>query len=237
MDLRKIFSDNIFEFRSHIIDDMIKCGIPFETIDRIAIDCSDIEDILFVLKDVKIKRILEVGAYAGFSTLVFRIAFPEASIISIDPNFVIDADVPGNNRNKLHVRSIFDTIVSKYDLKLIFRYNAYFSCLPQEESLRFHRDYNDNIMDIPIIDDDTISQNGKYDFIFIDADHYAKSVYSDLMKSKDYLADEGLILLHDMEGKWGQEVKNGIHQFLFDNTEYSFREVNNIGVINRRNLL
>jgi hypothetical protein len=37
----------------------------------------------------------------------------------------------------------------------------------------------------------------KYDFIFIDGDHAAKTVYQEIARALDLLRDDGVIVLHD----------------------------------------
>ena len=70
-----------------------------------------------------------------------------------------------------------------------------------------------------------------YDLVFIDADHYEETVYSDLSLSHNHLACDGIITLHDFSGKWANEVKLGVERFLQDQPSYSLKVWENLGFL------
>ncbi len=77
-----------------------------------------------------------------------------------------------------------------------------------------------------------IAEYAPYDLAFIDGDHHADSVYSDLSLIHPYLAQNAIIVLHDVSG-WEEEVCAGIAQFIQAHPEFSLKTDYNLGFLSR----
>ena len=91
------------------------------------------------------------------------------------------------------------------------------------------------MLNIPVVSS-IPEQNKKFDLIFIDADHYAQSVQSNLELTAKMLNFDGSIVLHDVCGKWGQEVQQGVNLFVGKNTDYMFYIHGTIGIVSKKML-
>lgn len=217
--------------RNQMISAMVSNGMPRETVERICITEEDFAVIKDIIAEVQPRRICEVGSYVGVSTCLLAL-YSDAYIVAVDPNFSVYADVAkdGYVIDK-KTRTFFEVLVETFNLShRITRFDAYFSCLPSQKSLEFHKECNPDIHNIQTIDSE-LEQWKPFDMVFIDGDHYASSVFSDLTKSLDMVTEHSVFILHDMCGYWGEQVKQGIAMFLDNNPSFVFECRGNIGIV------
>jgi len=191
----------------------------------------DLKNIFDAAVGLDIKNILEIGSFVGVSTVALCAMFEQANIVCVDPNLSIktDAEEYGCIADKT-VGFYRNILVNEFGLNKRYScFEGFFSNRPHEHTLAYHRENNPSIDTIKVLKDSGIIFP-KFDLIFLDGDHYAESVYSDLKFAFPMLSDSGVIITHDICDDWGKEVRKGIDKFL---QEYDavFEEYNSIGVI------
>lgn len=227
----------LIALRRAMFNFLIEQKFPELVLKRICVTDEDVADIAKVLNEEfmhPVKNILEVGSYVGVSTILLANLCKDANIDCVDPNLSVDSDMPEGIELRKKTGDYFSLLGMNFSTNIgsrIQRYDAFFSCLPQSQSMEFHKLKNPNILGIPIFN---VDNKKKYDLIFIDADHYHGSVYSDLLLACKLLSQDGCIILHDVLGYWGKEVVLGVKQFLSRVENYYFRTSRNIGIIKRK---
>ncbi|MBI4252667.1 class I SAM-dependent methyltransferase [Candidatus Uhrbacteria bacterium] len=169
-----------------------------------------------------LKNVLEVGTFMGVSTFCIaqRLINNDQHLYTIDPNALLETEVPSVDKEFAGGR--YTLLGRPQDIaKNIFRAtglkrNIHFlqGCLDYQRS-------NDGSQNLRRWSLDFTKKEMKFDFIFIDANHCADAVYSDVSSSTKILADGGVILLHDGRGRWAEEVLYGICKFLEENNNYT----------------
>ena len=107
---------------------------------------------------------------------------------------------------------------------------GFFSCPPQ-------RSFREQLLSCGIRPDridivgDRVGDFAPYDLVFIDGDHFAEAVHSDLSLVSKYLSKMGTIILHDLSGKWANEVETGVRRFLQEHPAHSITVNDNLGFL------
>jgi predicted O-methyltransferase YrrM len=130
---------------------------------------------------LKPHRVLEIGTHIGASTLVIAQAL--ATHAESD-SYLLTGDILDVNDSKQGAFSNLGTLSPREGLtRLDLENRVRFEAKPALQLMR-HLDQ-------------------KFDFIFLDGDHSATSVYQEVAAALDLLSPDGLILLHDFypEGK------------------------------------
>ncbi len=225
-----IIVDNALQSREKAFNVLRGLGVPNEILYSVCLIPDDVIAIYDVAKDRSIKSILEVGSYVGVSAVVLLTLFEQAEILCIDPSLSIKSDVEQYGGNISETTGYyFHKVAHELNLESrISRTKAFFSKSPDEHTMAYHLPNNPDMCDIPVI---SAPIDRKFDLIFIDADHYAESVNSNLILTTKMLSDEGIIFLHDVCGKWGQEVTKGANMFIADHPEYTFKVHKTVGVV------
>ncbi|MGG4340431.1 class I SAM-dependent methyltransferase [Paenibacillus lautus] len=224
--------------RNEMFDIIAKKRFPREALERICITEEDSVVINNIINRTKPHCILEVGSYVGVSTCLLAMKAPWAKVVAIDPNFSVLGDVIKHNSEvKDNSRDFYEELVDYYRLReRVERYDNYFSCFPAESTLNFHSLYNSKILEVQVIDEEILKSRAPFDLIFIDGDHNSSSVFSDLLRAYRYISNNGVILLHDMDGDWGEKVKRGVAQFLEGHPDLKLDINGNIGIIEMENV-
>jgi len=180
-------------------------------------------------------RILEVGAFVGMSTGVLALASEsDAHIVSVDPNLpmrVQGADFGfSDDRRPLSFLLTMLRDIGQQDKVSIL--TGFFSRPPSESLAKQLEQQGVTYKNIEIKAFDA-AQLGPYDFVFVDGDHRAEAVCSDLSFIESCLSANGIIAIHDVTGDWSQEVAVGIQLFCKEHVSYSFRALGNLGFLAR----
>ena len=157
----------------------------------------------------------------------------------------IDADFPVELQNILWVKE-FEIDNQKTNLyfvervllhlKIFTRFTlkrGFFSCcFPNEEDLDKVLNYGIKPEERKIIGPEICQQYRPFDLAFLDGDHRKEAVEQDLILLSNYIRPGGRIVLHDMGlDYWGQEVRQGVKNFLKQHPQKEFRIEGEIGLI------
>lgn len=155
---------------------------------------KNIPFIVFFIKDKNnVKKILEIGSYEGLSSNFFLSYYYRSFLYCVDP--FIEPGKENYNQNFLTTEKNFDNNLK--DLSSRFK-------KIKKRSNDFFRE---------------LSENEKFDIIFIDGAHNSESVYLDAKNSWKYLKKEGYLIFDDFfcnEFKKGNNPIDGIDKFLKD---------------------
>ena len=209
-------------------------GIPKELLYSVCLNPDDIKAIYDITKDKKISQVLEIGSFVGVSAMVLLTLFKKSTICCVDPCLSIRSDAVkyGADLTK-STDYYFQSLSDNFGLgDRITKIKAFFSKMPDSNTITYHLPNNPDMLNIPVISS-IPEQNKKFDLIFIDADHYAESVLSNLTLTTKMLNHGGCVVLHDVCGKWGQEVQKGANSFVSQNMNYDFYIHNTLGVVSK----
>ena len=209
-------------------------GIPKELLYSVCLIPDDIKSIYDIAKDKDISSVLEIGSFVGVSAIVLLTLFKKSKIYCVDPCLSIksDAKTYGVELNE-STDYYFQALSKNFSLcDRITKIKAFFSKIPDDNTIAYHLSNNPDMLKIPVIST-VLEQKRKFDLIFIDADHYAESVESNLKLTTEMLNSNGCVVLHDVCGKWGKEVQKGAQMFIERNTRYKFYIHGTIGVVTR----
>jgi predicted O-methyltransferase YrrM len=198
------------------------CGFDTTAIRQWCIPELDAETLFEATRVNHPKRILEVGTYVGVSTMLMALAEPMATIITIDPNLGLAAEMGsmdsdlGRLEGALRAHDIARAVALQLRVEHRIRFveggfaiGDTFSSILKDPGAR-----------VPVVGPAVCTEHGPFDLIFIDGLHYASAVQADLRLAAEALAPGGTILMHDCIGMWGTNVRAGIFRFLADRTEF-----------------
>lgn len=191
-----------------------------------AIPKNDACKLLELIEVHKPKTILEVGTFVGFSTLLMaKYGHSVFHIHTVDPNFPLLVELGAMNTNthdsKLEVRhqelALRAAQSSGLDSKITFHAGGY-STGSNYASVK-----SDPLCTVPVVGRQVGETCGPFDMIFIDGLHYEDAVLSDLCLAQEFLVPSGVIVLHDVIGGWGSNVRRAVFQFLKENPRFIFQ--------------
>lgn len=226
----------------NVYDYFIGIGFPVDLLDFVCVHSNEAAQIVDLIEEKNPASILEIGTFIGLSTGVIALASaPTSILVAVDPNLPVEIF-----SKKFHYCESRETfwfvrnMLEHFDLcQKVVLLEGYFSCLSSSYRERFVALGGDpTIIDkkkVGIIGEQ-VGQFAPYDLVFIDADHSAESVYSDLSLVQQSLSDDGIIVLHDLDvhGNWGMHVRAGIAKFLQDHPEFSMNINENLGFLRRK---
>ena len=185
---------------------------------------------------------LEIGTFVGVSSTVLGLCIPEAQIICIDSNLPVEAqnflclkqfDIEANKLTNLY---FVDKLINYFGIARRYSLNGgFFSCcFPNEEDRQKLKNKSVEIQETKIIGKDVCEKYAPFDVVFLDADHRKVAVTNDLKLLFPYVADNGIIVLHDVGlDFWGQEVRAGVENFLHEYPQCKFEIQGEIGFIHK----
>ncbi|HKY71393.1 MAG TPA: class I SAM-dependent methyltransferase [Nitrospira sp.] len=162
-------------------------------------------------------NLLEIGTFVGVSTLIMAAKIDDGAVIhTIDPNFPLAVELCAMNtpacgadltvrHQELALRVAQRLGVAQ---KIVFHAGGF------STAATFASTKNDANKTVPVIGPEVCEKHGPFDFIFVDGLHYANAVLSDLRLAYQYLKPGGRIVLHDVIGCWGSNVRQAVYQFL-----------------------
>jgi predicted O-methyltransferase YrrM len=224
---------------------LVSSGLPETLLRDMCVSPDEAARMHNLIVEVQAKRILEVGTFVGLSTALLAMEVGrDGSVVACD----LDLPVPLQARDTryverfgeiatirephsalFYVRSVLDEFGVSDRVQLLA---GCFSCPPQGEFAEQIRRFGLDIDCMPVVGAAAAAGN-PYDLVFIDGDHYAPSVYSDLSLCHQFPEPARTIVLHDVGGGWGREVRAGIDCFLRENPAYSLSLSENVGLLQR----
>jgi predicted O-methyltransferase YrrM len=172
------------------------------------------------------KTILEVGTFVGFSTLLMAKYGPSVfHVHTVDPNFRLQVELGAMNTNahdsNIEVRhqelALRAAQSLGLDSKITFHPGGY------STGSNYASAKSDPLCTVPVVGRQVGETYGPFDMIFIDGLHYEDAVLSDLRLAQEFLAQKGVIVLHDVIGGWGSNVRRAVFQFLTENQKFLFK--------------
>ena len=200
-------------------------GFPPELVAHWSLPRPDAARLVAELTAAQPTNILEVGTFVGFSTLLMATYAPRAAIHTVDPNFPLrveldamhtetaDADVSLQPQDVAQRAAETLQLASQLTFHAGgFSVGATFSSMKREPTET-----------VPIIGPEVCERHGPFDCIFIDGLHYEHAVLSDLRLAGRHLAPGGRIVLHDLIGMWGSNVRRAVYRFLLERPDLALR--------------
>ena len=140
---------------------------------------GDRRAIYYLITSLKPTSVLEIGTHIGASTIHIAAALCNSQIADGKTHELTTVDIRD-------VNSLEDKVWENYGMA--------YSPLQMIEKLGF-ADFVDFVADTSL--QYAASSNKKFDFIFLDGDHSATTVYKEIPVALRLLKDNGVILLHD----------------------------------------
>lgn len=216
-------NDDWFEI---FLDVYTQLGYPRELVTHWSLPKPDGQRLLEQLIAIQPRNILEIGTFVGFTTLMLaKYSHPDARVHTIDPNFPLKVEL-----GSMHTK------VANSDLNLRHQELGLRAAqqLELDHKISFHAGgfstgntfasvKSDPHHTVPIVGQKVCEAFGTFDLIFIDGLHYTEAVLSDLRLAHRYLQQNGYIIVHDVIGMWGSNVRRAIWQFLTEAPEFVFQ--------------
>ncbi len=212
-------------------------GFSAELINDQCISPDDARQIVEIIQKKCPDNILEIGTFVGLSAGVIALSAPDAALTCVDPNLPIKLQSAefGYHNNKGALEFARDMIGCLGKTANVITLEGFFSCFPSKGFATQIRKMDINFDSINIVGS-RVSDFAPYDLIFIDGDHFADSVYSDLSLVYKFLSVDGSIILHDLSDTWASEVKSGTEKFLQEHSQFSLWVKDNLGFLARENI-
>lgn len=193
------------------------------------------------------RRILEIGTYVGVSTMLMALHAPHAIVHSVDPNLPLEIGTPGAGVEHGAVAATgAQDLAAEAARRLgvadrVKLHEGGFAVAADFATRRGEAgDVGADARRRRVVGPSVCREHGPFDVVFVDGLHYADAVLADLSLVVDFLAPGGVILLHDVIGLWGGNVRWAVHRLLERRPEFVFwhepyREVYlSVGVLARR---
>ena len=211
------------------LDHFAKLGYPPNLVTQWSLPKHDGDRVVEEMAAIRPRNILEIGTFVGFTTLLLaHFSQTDSKIHTVDPNIPLKFEL-----QSMHTE-VGDADLSVRPQELGLRVAQR---LQLEKKITFHSggfstektfasSKNDPFQTVPVIGTKVCEEFGPFDCIFIDGLHYTNAVLSDLRLAHQYLEPGGLIILHDVIGMWGSNVRRAVHQFLMEAPGFVFRHGN-----------
>jgi predicted O-methyltransferase YrrM len=209
-------------------------GVPREILNTICISEPEAAQISRLIRKTCPRTILEVGTFIGLSTGVIALAKRKESIqVCVDPGFPVKS-ISANfhhfeDRTTLSfVHAMLKHFGQEQRTILLRGFFSQLSTWAREQIVACGGDPGQ----APIIGKG-IGRYAPYGLAFIDGDHHADAVVGDLSLIAPYMAQNGIIVMHDVSHRWGEQVRAGIAQFVQTHPAYSLKTDHNLGFLSR----
>jgi predicted O-methyltransferase YrrM len=202
-----------------ILDTYTRLGYPRELVTHWALPQRDALQLLELIEQLQPVNILEVGTFVGLATLLMATYAPgQAMVHTVDPNFPLTVELSAMHTKSdgadLSVRQQELALRAAQQLGIVHKITFHaggFSTGATFASIK------QNPADIVrIVGPAVCEAHGPFDLIFIDGLHYSSAVLSDLRLAHCYLKPGGRIVLHDVIGCWGSNIRRAVFQFLLE---------------------
>ncbi len=211
-----------------------KQGVPRDVLRTICVSEQEAAQISHIIKNTHPHMILEVGTFVGLSSGVIALTKSKESIlICVDPDIPLKIISARFNyfedRSMLSfVRAMLKHFGREQQTILLQGFFSGLSTWMREQIISLGGDPERT----PIIGEG-IARYAPYDLVFIDGDHCTEVVVSDLSLITSYVAQDGIIVVHDVSHSWGEQVRAGINHFIQTHPEYSLKIDHNLGFLSR----
>jgi len=128
---------------------------------------AELEEILAACERTDAKKVLEIGTFRGATAAAIAMAFPEATV------YTVDLPEPETAVFNAQSRSLTGCAIKETGVTNVVQ----------------------KWMDSKNLAE--LAQDGPFDFIFVDGDHSEEGVFGDLVRSASLLASTGLMMAHD----------------------------------------
>jgi predicted O-methyltransferase YrrM len=222
--LVKPFSDDPW-FHS-ILSGYADLGYPPELITSWALPFRDARTLAELTDKQKPRNVLEVGTFVGVSTLVMAARLPEGAMIhTIDPNFPLNVELTAMNTpaRGADLTTRHQQLALEVARRLRVAHKITFHAGGFSTSATFASSKHDTSLVAPVIGPKVCEEQGPFDLVFIDGLHYTEAVLSDLRLASRHLKPGGQIVVHDVIGMWGSNVRRAVFQFLSETPNFSFQ--------------
>ncbi|HEU4683249.1 MAG TPA: class I SAM-dependent methyltransferase [Nitrospira sp.] len=201
-------------------------GYPRELVSHWAIPRGDVQRLLAEIDEVRPSRILEVGTFVGVATLMMASQCRDDTIVhSIDPNLPLEIELHAMNTpsTRADVEARPQDIAGRAAERLGLRHKIAFHIGGFSTGATFASTKASPIQTVNIVGPEVCKKFGPFDLIFIDGLHYSDAVLGDLRLARSCISPRGRIVLHDVIGCWGSNIRRAVYQFLGEAPEFVFR--------------
>ena len=204
------------------LDAVAAVGLPQNSTSQWSIPLADAVDLVAALESCHGRnapiRILEVGTFVGVGSLLMLQCFPNASLHSVDPNLPLQTEFEAmrcrHMDGDLRLRTQQYAAMAAERLGVRDRLHLHAGGFATPATFAGGRDA------IPVIGPSVVAEHGPFDAIFIDGLHHEQAVLADLRLALDARRPgNGIILLHDLVGSWGSNVRRAVYRILEDRDE------------------
>lgn len=201
-------------------------GYQRELVSHWALPGRDFRRLLAEIEEAAPLRLLEVGTFVGLSTLAMAFKTGESAVIhTVDPNFPLQVELQAmqtqSREADLTVRS--QALAREAAERLGLAHKIVFHAGGFSTPATFASTKTDPAHTTPVVGPDVCRSHGPFDLIFIDGLHYSDAVLEDLRLARPHLRPGGRIVLHDVIGCWGSNVRRAVYQFLAETPGLTFR--------------
>ena len=201
-------------------------GYPAELITSWALPSRDARTLIDLIEQQSPENVLEIGTFVGVSTLMMAAKLPKGAMIhTVDPNFplmielgAMNTPARGADLSVCH-QELAAAVAQQLGLSPKITFHAGGFSTPATFASTKH----DTSRTVPVIGPEVCQEHGPFDFIFIDGLHYTDAVLSDLRLACRYLQPGGRIVVHDVIGMWGSNVRRAVFQFISEQPDFSFQ--------------
>ncbi len=235
----RTFDENFQE----IIQAYVSLGFSQQLIAQWSLPEGDGRSLTSHLEVLQPRNVLEVGTFVGEATLLMAAYLPAGGKIhTVDPNFPLERELGAMQSQALgeNLEVRHQELARRAAHKLGVEDRIIFHAGGFSTGTTFTSHRTDPQACVPVIGPQVCQTHGPFDLIFIDGLHYAEAVLSDIRLATRFLADHGRIIIHDVFGMWGSNVRRAIFRFLEDNDEFEFmhgpyaKVADSIGVLQKR---
>lgn len=229
------------EAREQALSFLIQQGIERKFLENASIKIDDAKELISIIKQHSPQKILEIGTFVGVSSAVLGLCVPTAQIVCIDSDLPIEAqnflalrkfDISNKYTNLYFVAKLINYLGISDRFSL---HQGYFSCcFPNEEDRNKLSNNGIELQTSKIVGQRICEEYGPFEVVFLDADHRMAAVKSDLKLLFPYIANGGIIILHDVGlDYWGKQVRSAVQDFLEQYPNCKFQIRGEIGFIHK----
>ena len=217
--------DNAWFRYETILETYDRLGFPREVVTNWTLPKADVDGLLAQFDATRPLRVLEVGTFVGLSTLLIAAhCHPDTLIHTVDPNFPLSVEL-GSMKTPLAgcdptMKQQALAALAAREMGLADHIVFHAGGFATGASFASARDAS--TQSVPVVGPAVCAAHGPFDMIFLDGLHYESTVYADLVLAAAHLAVGGRIVLHDVIGRWGSNVRRAAWRFVETNSGFRF---------------
>lgn len=208
-----------------ILDTYERLGFPRAVVTNWTLPKADVRGLLAQFDPSRPLNVLEVGTFVGLSTLLIASHCAAGTRIhTVDPNFPLSVELNamktplGGCDPSMRQQQLAALAAERlgYADHIVFHPGGF------STSATFASARASSGDTVPIVGPTLCVEHGPFDVIFLDGLHYEGAVYADISLAACHLAPSGRIVLHDVIGRWGSNVRRAAWRFVEENPQYRF---------------